>query len=130
MSSRKLTLFATESSPWHEVAKRFGPTKPLLLRVGDRQPVQQTPVVPQRQGLRLVVYLPVHFPLPPTRGTTTAQPTLYPTLLKPKPRSWRQRILMSYLPTFRYEDICELRLYRVLRSSHPAVWLLLVLYDP
>src|SRR5918997_5259788 len=54
MSSRKLTLFASESSPWHEVAKIFGPAKPLLLRVGDRQPVQQTLVVPQRQSLRLV----------------------------------------------------------------------------
>ena len=32
------------SVPW--AAKIFGPAKPLLLRVGDRQPVRQTPVVP------------------------------------------------------------------------------------
>ena len=36
------------------VTKIFGPAKPLLLRVGDRQPVQQTLVVPQRQRLWLV----------------------------------------------------------------------------
>jgi hypothetical protein len=29
-------------------------------RSGDRQPVQQTPVVPQRRCLRLVVNLPLH----------------------------------------------------------------------
>ena len=36
------------------VTKIFGPAKPLLLRVGDRQPVRQTLVVPQRQRLWLV----------------------------------------------------------------------------
>src|SRR5215216_727745 len=36
-----------------QVAKIFGPAKPLLSRVSDRQPVQQTLVVPQRQCLRL-----------------------------------------------------------------------------
>ena len=77
------------------------------VKSGDRQPEQQTLVVPQRQCLRLVVYLPVHFPLPPTRGTTTVQPTLYPTLLKPKPRSWRQRIIMSYSPSFGEGFFCE-----------------------
>src|SRR5215211_7830645 len=68
----KLTLLAPESSPrvpW--VAKIFGPAKPLLSRVGDRQPVQQTLVVPQRQCLQLVVGLALHRSLPPTRGTTT-----------------------------------------------------------
>ncbi len=37
-----------------ELTKVFGPAKPLLLRVGDRQPVRQTLVVPQRQRLWLV----------------------------------------------------------------------------
>jgi len=48
-------LVTPESSPrgsW--IAKIFGPAKPLLLRVGDRQPVQQALVVSQRQRLRLV----------------------------------------------------------------------------
>ena len=36
---------------------------------GDRQPERQTLVVPQRQGLRLVVDLPLQRSLPPTRGT-------------------------------------------------------------
>src|SRR5919107_245575 len=38
----------------------FGPAKPLLSRVGDRQPVRQTLIVPQRQRLGLVVNLPLH----------------------------------------------------------------------
>jgi hypothetical protein len=49
---------------------------------GDRQPEQQTLVVPQRQCLRLVVYLPVQWPLPPTRGTT-ACPTIVAHITKP-----------------------------------------------
>ena len=44
--------------------------------------MQQTLVVPQRQCLRLVVSHPLHRSLPPTRGTTTAQPVLYHTLLR------------------------------------------------
>ena len=63
-----------------EVTKVFGPAKLLLLRVGDRQPVQQTLVVPQRQRLWLVVGLPVHRSLPPSRSTVT-QSILYHTLL-------------------------------------------------
>ena len=39
------------------LAKIFGPAKPLLLGGGDRQPVQQALVVPQRQRLRLFVGL-------------------------------------------------------------------------
>src|SRR5829696_9042861 len=62
------------------VAKIVEPAKPLRSRVGDRQPVLQTPVVPQRRGLRLVVDFPLHRSLPPTRGTTT-QPVLYHVLL-------------------------------------------------
>src|SRR5215207_1828743 len=76
-------LVAPESSPrvpW--VAKIFGPAKPLLLRVGDRQPELQTLVVPQRQCFELVVYLPVQWPLPPTRGTT-ACPTIVAHITKP-----------------------------------------------
>jgi hypothetical protein len=34
--------------------------KPLLSGFGDRQPVRQTLVVPQRQRLGLVVDLPLH----------------------------------------------------------------------
>src|SRR5215217_4059001 len=41
-------------------AKIFRPAKPLLSRVGDRQPVRQTLVVPQRQRLGLVINLPLH----------------------------------------------------------------------
>src|SRR5215210_3536872 len=59
----------------------FGLAKSLLSRVGDRQPVRQTLVVPQRQCLRLVVDLSLHRSLPPTRGTTTTL-RLYPSLLK------------------------------------------------
>jgi hypothetical protein len=44
----------------HERTKIFGPSKPLSLRVGDLQPVRQTPVVPQRRCPRLVVDLPLH----------------------------------------------------------------------
>src|SRR5215211_4611 len=75
-------LVTPESSPrgsW--IAKIFGPAKPLLLRVGDRQPVQQALVVSQRQRLRLLVGLPLHRSLPPARGTST-RPILYHTLLK------------------------------------------------
>ena len=36
------------------------PAKPLLWGVGDRQPVRQTLLVPQRQRLGLVVDLPLH----------------------------------------------------------------------
>src|SRR5215207_9977062 len=82
VGSQKSMLVASKSSPrvpW--VAKIFGPAKPLPSRVGDRQPVQQTLVVPQRQCLRLVVGLPVHRSLPPTRGTTTTL-RLYPSLPK------------------------------------------------
>jgi hypothetical protein len=69
-----------EPSP--KLPKVFGPEKPLLLGVGDRRPELQTLVVPQRQRLRLVVDLPLHRSLPPTRGTTTRS-ILYHTLLIP-----------------------------------------------
>src|SRR3712207_4136519 len=51
------------------------------VKSGDRRPVRQTPVVPLRRCLRLVVGLPLHRSLPPTRGTTTL-PTVYHTLLE------------------------------------------------
>ncbi len=51
-------------------AKIFGPAKPLLSGVGDRQPERRTPVVPQRRCSWLVVDLPLHRSLPPTRGAT------------------------------------------------------------
>ncbi len=38
-----------------ELARIFGPAKPLLSGVGDRQPVQQTPLKPQRKD----PYLPL-----------------------------------------------------------------------
>jgi hypothetical protein len=94
--------------PW--IAKIFGPAKPLLLRVGDRQPEQQTLVVPQRQCLRLVVYLPVQFPLPPTRGTT-ACPSIVAQITKVKRCSCRLRLLMSCSPS------CQARV-GFLRSSY------------
>src|SRR5919112_6006715 len=71
VGAQKSMRVAPKSSPrvpW--AAKIFGLAKPLPLRVGDRQPEQQTLVVPQRQCLRLVVYVPVQRPLPPGRGTT------------------------------------------------------------
>jgi hypothetical protein len=49
-----------DRSFWRGRPKIFGPTKPLLSRVGDRQPVRQTLIVPQRQRLRLAVNLPLH----------------------------------------------------------------------
>src|SRR5215211_6478694 len=94
----KLTLLAPESSPrvpW--VAKIFGPAKPLLSRVGDRQPVQQTLGVPQRQCLRLVVYLPVQWPLPPTRGTTACS-SIVAHITKAGACSRCGRILVFYSP--------------------------------
>ena len=51
-------------------SKNIRTSEAAPVKSGDRQPEQQTLVVPQRQCLRLVVYLPVQFPLPPTRGTT------------------------------------------------------------
>jgi hypothetical protein len=42
---------------------------------------------------------------------------LYHTLLKPKPRSWRQRNLMSYSPCFGEEEFREVRGQRVPGSS-------------
>jgi hypothetical protein len=102
--SRERAEQTSESSPGRE-AKIFGPAKPLLLRVGDRQPVQQTLVVPQRQCLRLVVNLPLHRSLPPTRGTTTAHRILYHTLLKLNRALgaglYPQALFTYLLPTFR-----------------------------
>src|SRR5918995_2189871 len=40
------------------------------VKSGDRQPEQRTLVVPLRQCPRLVVYIPVQWPLPPSRGAT------------------------------------------------------------
>src|SRR5215208_276197 len=51
-------------------SKNIRTSEAAPVKSGDRQPEQQTLVVPQRQCLRLVVYLPVQWPLPPTRGTT------------------------------------------------------------
>jgi hypothetical protein len=59
-------------APW--IAKIFGPAKPLPLRVAIASPSNKTLVVPQRQCLRLVVYLPVQGPLPPSRGATPCLP--------------------------------------------------------
>src|SRR5215217_9171203 len=91
-------LVAPESNPrvpW--VAIIFGPAKPLLLRVGDRQPELQTLVVPQRQCLWLVVGLPVHRSLPPTRGTT-ACPSIVAHITKADACSQCSRILVFYEP--------------------------------
>src|SRR5215213_10281059 len=67
-------LVAPESSPgapWGTLdSKNIRTSEAPPVKSGDRQPEQQTLVVPQRQCLRLVVYLPVQWPLPPTRGTT------------------------------------------------------------
>src|SRR3954453_5819425 len=58
---------------------RTGEASPV--KSGDRRPEQQPLVVPQRQGLWLVVYLPVQWPLPPRRGTT-ACPTIVAHITK------------------------------------------------
>jgi hypothetical protein len=50
--------------------KNIRANKAAPVKRGDRQPVRQTLVVPQRQCLRLNVYLPVQRSLPPRRGTT------------------------------------------------------------
>ena len=57
------------------------------VKSGDRQPERQTPVVPQRQCLRLVVYLPVQWPLPPRRGAM-ACPTIVAHITKTDARSF------------------------------------------
>src|SRR5215207_8910130 len=101
-------LVAPESSPrvpW--VAKIFGPAKPLLLRVGDRQPELQTLVVPQRQCLRLVVYRPVQWPLPPTRGPT-ACPGIVAHITKADACSRCGCILVYYSPNVGVGDYYEI----------------------
>ena len=50
-------------------SKNIRASQAAPVKRGDRQPEQQTLVVPQRQCLRLVVYLPVQWSLPPARGT-------------------------------------------------------------
>ncbi len=101
------------SVPW--VAKIFGPAKPLLSRVGDRQPEQQTLVVPQRQCLRLVVYLPVQWSLPPTRGTT-ACPGIVAHITK---RSLRPRCGCSLV--FYSPECVETEFSEVRRSPAPRL---------
>ena len=101
-------------------AKIFGPVKPLLSGFGDRQPVRQTLVVPQRQCLRLVVYVPVQWPLPPTRGTM-ACPTIVAHITKTDTCSRCGRILVFYSPEC-VED--EFVFFRRMRGSEaqPIRW--------
>ena len=62
---------------------------------GDRRPVRQSLVVPQRQCFELVVYLPVQRFLPPTRGTT-ACPHIVAHIAKHGPRSQGGHSLVFY----------------------------------
>jgi hypothetical protein len=74
VGAQKSMRVASKSSPSVTLGSkniRTGEAPPV--KSGDRQPEQQTLVVPQRQCLRLVVYVPVQRPLPPRRGTTTHQ---------------------------------------------------------
>jgi hypothetical protein len=68
------------------------------VKSGDRRPVLQTPVVPLRRCLGLVVGLPLHRSLPPTRGTT-AYPSIVAHITKTDPRSRYGRILVFIHPT-------------------------------
>src|SRR5215212_1705159 len=65
-------LVAHESSPRLPCVRsqNIRTSEAAPVKSGDRQPVQQTLVVPQRQRLWLVVGLPVLRSLPPTRSTT------------------------------------------------------------
>jgi hypothetical protein len=71
---------------------RTGEAAPV--RSGDRQPERQAPVVPQRRCSWLVVDLPLHRSLPPTRGAT-ACPRIVAHITRPGPRSRCERILVS-----------------------------------
>ena len=80
---------------------------------GDRQPVRQSLVVPQRQCFELVVYLPVQRYLPPTRGTT-ACPAIVAHITKHGLRSQGGHSLVLYSHECAEGGFCELPLYDVL----------------
>src|SRR5215210_8145391 len=80
-------LVAPESSPGGTLgSKNIRTSEAAPVKRGDRQPEQQTLDVPQRQCLRLVVYFPVQWPLPPRRGTT-ACPCIVAHITKRGPHS-------------------------------------------
>src|SRR5215210_2304602 len=113
-------LVAPESSPGGTLgSKNIRTSEAAPVKRGDRQPEQQTLVVPQRQCLRLVVYLPVQWPLPPARGTT-ACPCIVAHITKTDTCSRCGRILVFYSPYCLELEFCELRLDGVLRSSSSA----------
>src|SRR5215204_42240 len=115
-------LVAPESSPgapWGTLgSKNIRTSEAAPVKRGDRQPEQQTLVVPQRQCLWLVVYLPVQWPLPPTRGTT-ACPCIVAHITKTDACSWCGRILVFYSPYCLEWEFSEVALLilRFLRSS-------------
>src|SRR5919112_3562143 len=77
--SRKARLLAPESrpwTPWIAKSKNIRTSEAAPGKSGDCQPEQRTLVVPLRQCPRLVVYLPVQWPLPPSRGTTACPSTV------------------------------------------------------
>src|SRR5215211_765640 len=94
-------LVAPESSPgapWGTLgSKNIRTSEAAPVKRGDRQPEQQTLVVPQRQCLRLVVYLPVQWPLPPARGTM-ACPYIVAHITKSDTWFRCERILVFYSP--------------------------------
>src|SRR5215208_5796824 len=79
-------------------SKNIRTSEAAPVKSGDRQPELQTLVVPQRQCLRLVVYLPVQWPLPPSRGPT-ACPSIVAHITKADACSRCGRILVFYSPT-------------------------------
>src|SRR5215204_7137546 len=92
-------LVAPESSPgapWGTLgSKNIRTSEAAPVKRGDRQPEQRTLVVPLRQCPRLVVYLPVQWPLPPTRGTT-ACPSIVAHITKADACSRCSRILVFW----------------------------------
>src|SRR5215204_826131 len=106
-------LVAPESSPgapWGTLgSKNIRTSEAAPVKRGDRQPEQQTLVVPQRQCLWLVVYLPVQGPLPPTRGTTACS-YIVAHITKTDACSRCGRILVFYLPYCLEGEFSEVRL--------------------
>src|SRR5215203_501518 len=88
------------------MGKNIRTSEAAPVKRGDRQPERQSLVVSQRQCFGLVVYLPLHRSLPPTRGTT-ACPAIVAHITKHGPRSRCGRSLALYSP----DVVCTPGLY-------------------
>jgi hypothetical protein len=75
-----MSVMGSDAHEGSDETKIFGPAKPLLSGVGDRQPVRETPVVPQRRGPRPVSRLSSSSALT-SCSRCNDTPTMYHTLL-------------------------------------------------